>query len=569
MSGISRSARVLVVAPAAGAPEAGAGAVIGSGSAQAEFVAALRGLSGGVQLEVVSDLETARAALSTSGQGPADAWVADEALGPDLVGLVAAVSVSGGPPCVAVARSSGDAFALAVFRAGAAACVAWPLDTDNALGAAVEAQLDRTRRLHERLEATRGRDRGHRSTRDGFAREVVEALSSALWVVDPNGSIRFANPAAASIVGLPANEFVGLPVTRFFPEVPPAEVPIVRTLEGRERSSGAEIMLTRDDARRVPIGLSCAPLASVDGSPGGAVVIFQDLTEIKQLERQSLQAEKMASIAQLAAGVAHEINNPMGFIHANLCQLIEYVGDLSRVWEQVQALRKTVGTPRPDADAARAAARALDEVVEEVDAAFLFDDLGKAIRESLEGAERVRTIVQDLRAFSHQDARERGAMDVNKALDSTANIVWTMMRHSVRLVKEYGELPPVSGFPVLLKQVFMNLMLNAYQAIEARAEHDIGHRGEIRLRTEVADGGVRITVTDNGTGIRSDVQPRIFDPFFTTREVGVGKGLGLSTSFNLVERHGGTLVAESELGTGSSFVIWLPLEEPSRPETPS
>ena len=421
-------------------------------------------------------------------------------------------------------------------------------------------------RLADRLEAARGRDAARRGARDDFARDVVETLSSALWVVDPDGSIRFANPAAATIVGLPASQFIGLPVTRFFPDVASAENPILRTLGERERSSGAELMLTRDDARAVPIGLSSAPLASVDGSPGGAVVIFQDLTEIKQLERQLLQAEKMASIAQLAAGVAHEINNPMGFIHANLCQLTEYVGDLSRVWDQVQVLRKTAGAVRPDRDAVRAAAHALDGVVDEVDAAFLFDDLGKAIRESLEGAERIRTIVQDLRAFSHQDAQERGATDVNKALDSTANIVWTMMKHSVRLVKDYAELPPVSGYPVLLKQVFMNLMLNAYQAIEARSELDVGHRGEIRLRTEVAEGGVRITVTDNGTGIPADIQPRIFDPFFTTREVGVGKGLGLSTSFNLVERHGGTLVVESEPGAGSSFVIWLPQEEPSRGE---
>ena len=559
VSEVSPRARVLVVAPATAADASGAGD-------PGELVAALRPLGAGVRLEVVGEAETARAALSSGAPGPVDVWIADEGLGADLLPLLRAVAAAGGPPCVVLLRSSGDGFRLGAFEAGAAACIRWPPSADGALREAVELQLERTRLAAARLAATRGREAVRRGARDAFAQDVIETLSSALWVVDPNCSVRFANPAAAAIVGISAPELVGLPVARFFPDLASADNPILRTLEHRERSSGGELMLRRDDGRVIPIGLASAPLASVDGTPGGAVVIFQDLTEIKQLERQALQVEKMASIAQLAAGVAHEINNPMGFIHANLCQLTEYVGDLSRVWERVETLRKTAGTPRPDPEAVRGAARALEELVDEVDAAFLFDDLGKAIQESLEGAERVRTIVQDLRAFSHQDTSERAATDVNKALDSTANIVWTMADRAVRLVKDYGELPPVSAYPVLLKQVFMNLLLNAYQAIESRAEHDTGYRGEIRLRTELAEGGVRVTVTDNGAGIPPEIQQRIFDPFFTTREIGVGKGLGLSTSFNLVERHGGTLAAESELGAGSSFVIWLPVEEPSRRE---
>jgi two-component system NtrC family sensor kinase len=201
----------------------------------------------------------------------------------------------------------------------------------------------------------------------------------------------------------------------------------------------------------------------------------------------------------------------------------------------------------------------LDVVIERVEADFLISDFGKAVRESLEGSERIRHIVQDLRAFSHQDTAELVESDLNQCLDSTANIVWTMMKHSVSLTKQYDELPPVYCFPMQLKQVFMNLIVNAYQAIEARVRGE-GARGEIRLRTELRGDAIAILVTDNGTGIAPDALDRIFDPFFTTKEVGVGTGLGLSTSFNIVRRHGGTIRVESVEGQGASFEVLLPLD---------
>jgi len=151
---------------------------------------------------------------------------------------------------------------------------------------------------------------------------------------------------------------------------------------------------------------------------------------------------------------------------------------------------------------------------------------------------------------------------VNKAVDSTANIVWTMMKHSVALSKHYAELPPVLCFPMQLQQVFMNVLMNACQAVEERKALD-GAPGEIRLRTELAEGGVRIAVADNGIGMTPEVQRRIFDPFFTTKEVGVGTGLGLSTSYQIVRRHGGRLTFESQPGVGTTFSVWLPLDDES------
>jgi signal transduction histidine kinase len=182
------------------------------------------------------------------------------------------------------------------------------------------------------------------------------------------------------------------------------------------------------------------------------------------------------------------------------------------------------------------------------------------VRESQEGSERIRHIVADLREFSHQDTGERAVADLNQCLDSTANIVWPMMKHIVVLERHYEELPPVNCYPMQLKQVFMNLLVNAYQAIE-ECVGSSGETGRIELRTRRAEGGVEIWVSDTGAGIESGHMDRIFDPFFTTKRVGAGTGLGLSTSYGIVQSHGGTLEVESVPGQGTTFRVKLPLDD--------
>jgi PAS domain S-box-containing protein len=389
-----------------------------------------------------------------------------------------------------------------------------------------------------------------------YNENIIQNLNSALLVVDTEGAVTFANAMAAEILGEPGGVLRGRSVWDWFSTAHVQGGLLARTLAEGSRFRGAETMLARADGSAIPVGISCAPLVDADGTPLGAVAIFQDLTEITLLQRQVLQTEKMASIGQLAAGVAHEINNPMGFIHANLFQMAEYLGDVRKIWAQVGDVRKAAGSD--DAPALARASESLEELVRELDAEYVLTDFDKAIRESQEGAERIRHIVRDLRDFSRQDRDERVAADVNQCLDSTANIVWSMMKHSVVLRKRYGDLPRIRCNPMQLKQVFMNLLVNAYQAIETRLA-GTGERGEIDLVSELRGDCLAIEVSDTGCGIAPEQLDRIFDPFFTTKEVGVGVGLGLSTSFSIVQKHGGTLRARNRSGHGASFELILPL----------
>ncbi len=389
-----------------------------------------------------------------------------------------------------------------------------------------------------------------------YNENIIQNLNSALLVVDNDAGVTFANPMAAEILGEPGSDLRGRSVWEWFSTAAARGALLARTLSDGTRFRGAETILSRADGSVLPIGISCAPLVDADGTRLGAVAVFQDLTEISLLQQQVLQTEKMASIGQLAAGVAHEINNPMGFIHANLFQMAEYLADVRRLWAHVGDLQKAVGSG--DVEATRRAASGLDEASRDIDADFVLTDFEKAIRESQEGSERIRHIVRDLRDFSRQDRDERISADLNQCLDSTANIVWSMMKHAVVLQKQYADLPRLRCNPMQLQQVFMNLLVNAYQAIEERVG-DSGERGEIELVTLLRGDQVVVQVHDRGVGIAADRIDRIFDPFFTTKEVGVGVGLGLSTSFHLVQKHGGVLRARNRSGGGATFEVILPL----------
>ncbi len=391
-----------------------------------------------------------------------------------------------------------------------------------------------------------------------FNEFVVRSINSALMVVDREAKITFANPPAGRILGCPEGGLRGQRVEEYFSSAGELPSPLARALEDGTDSKGGEMMLSLADGTVIPIGISCSPLREESWDVQGAVVIFQDLSEIKELQRQVLQQEKMASIGQLAAGIAHEINNPVGFIHANLAQMREYLDDLSEYLDAVGDLQRAI--PPGAAPEIQQAASALEETAGRIEVDYLRKDFASALRESLEGSERIRHIVSDLRDFSHQGGLATTLADVNQCVDSTANIVWTMMKHSVELKKDYQVLPELRCHPMQLKQVFMNLLVNAYQAIEESIEEGSDEGGVIEISTRHRGGGIEVAIRDTGAGIAEENLPRIFDPFFTTKEVGAGTGLGLSTSYGIVKKHGGEMTATSEPGGGARFEIFLPLE---------
>ena len=268
--------------------------------------------------------------------------------------------------------------------------------------------------------------------------------------------------------------------------------------------------------------------------------------KLEEAQFQLLQSEKLASIGQLAAGVAHEINNPIGFINSNLGTLGGYVESLLAIdaaYTDVQhALEPGV----------QLAFEAVNTLKTSSDHAFMVEDLRQLIKESRDGLERVKTIVRDLKDFARVGSAEWAWADIHLGLESTLNIVWNELKYKATVEREYGTLPPVHCIPSQLNQVFMNLLVNAAHAIEGQ--------GVIRVRTGCNGKQVWVEVTDTGIGIPPENVTRIFDPFFTTKALGKGTGLGLSLAWGIVQRHRGSIEVESQPGKGSTFRVLLPTD---------
>ncbi|MBC7858807.1 MAG: PAS domain S-box protein [Burkholderiaceae bacterium] len=265
------------------------------------------------------------------------------------------------------------------------------------------------------------------------------------------------------------------------------------------------------------------------------------IRKLEETKSQLLQSEKMASIGQLAAGVAHEINNPVGFVNSNLGTLQRYATDMLTLLAAYERLEGTLaGEARQD----------ILRLKTEIDVDFLREDVGSLLTESLSGLQRVKRIVQDLKDFSHVDESERQWANLETGLESTLNVVWNEIKYKATVVKEYGAIPQIECFPSQLNQVFMNLLINAVHAIE--------EQGRITLRTGHDEQYVWVEVADTGKGIKPEHLGRIFEPFFTTKPVGKGTGLGLSLSYGIVQKHGGHFEVSSEPGEGTVFKVLLP-----------
>jgi len=378
---------------------------------------------------------------------------------------------------------------------------------------------------------------------------TMDCIGDIVILIDTNGVIRRCNKALRDFTGLT------------YPEILGANWKELLCLHGLlvpdDIASGTEVK--HPDSGR---WFTCRSYPFTDkrnNESGGFVITMHDSTERKRVtaeleeaygklqstQAQVIQQEKMASIGQLAAGVAHEINNPTGFITCNLGTLGKY---LDRLTEFIRILAENTGGADCDDTGL-----AISEKRKTLKIDRIIEDAPDLIKESLEGAERIQTIVKNLKNFSRVDEAQYKSADINECIESTLNIVWNELKYKVKLTKELGEIPLTKCYPQQLNQIFMNLLINASQAIEGQ--------GEISVRTWNDDEFIYSSVSDTGCGIPESTLSRIFDPFFTTKEVGKGTGLGLSITYDIVKNHHGDIYVESEPGRGSTFTVRIPIME--------
>lgn len=276
--------------------------------------------------------------------------------------------------------------------------------------------------------------------------------------------------------------------------------------------------------------------------------LVKTLSKLKHTQAQMIHSEKMASIGQLAAGVAHEINNPIGFIKSNLHILREYYEDIKSLLAHYEDLESTQNID----PAVRDIIKKIRDYKAQIDYEFVLNELEDVLDESKEGVERVARIVRDLKDFSHADSGVVEYSDINRGIESTLNIVWNRLKYRATVNKDLGEIPLVKCDLEKLNQAFINLLINAGQAVE--------RDGIIDICTRCNQNLVEIKISDNGCGIPPDIAPKIFDPFFTTQDVGSGSGLGLNLVYNIIKGHNGSIDVESEVDKGSTFTIRLDID---------
>ncbi len=275
---------------------------------------------------------------------------------------------------------------------------------------------------------------------------------------------------------------------------------------------------------------------------------------LQETQSQMVHAEKMASIGQLSAGIAHEINNPAGYVYSNLLSMNKYIKRLLEILAKYDEALKSLQNN----------SEVLTEVCEEIEGLkknlkidFITDDMQNLVAESMEGMERLKKIVADLKSFSRADQEKLKHADINEGIESTLNVVWNELKYKCTVEKDYGELPLTYCNLGQLNQVFMNLLVNAAHAIEKQGTIKIATR-YVETEGTQNSGNIVVRVSDTGSGIPEDKCSRIFEPFFTTKEVGKGTGLGLSIAYDIIQKHDGTIEVDSEVGKGTTFIITLP-----------
>ncbi len=382
-------------------------------------------------------------------------------------------------------------------------------------------------------------------------RAIYESAPLGIVLSDSKGKILQANPVFRRMLGYSEDELQRMT----FLDLTLAEdrqatlKNIVDLVDEKQDFFRLEKRYNLKDGSLMWADVIVSAVRDADGKFKYSFGIFKDITEKKRMETMLIQAEKMASIGQLAAGIAHEINNPIGFIDSNLNTLNRYGKKLTEYIHQVHDLLKTA-VEDDDCDPEEFI-NEFNQLSQNIKLDHILENLKDAIAESLDGTARVKKIVSDLKDFSRTDKTEFESADINNVLEKTLSLVWNELKYKAEVVKEFGSLPQIECNPGRLTQVFVNLLVNAVQAIE--------QHGVIKIKTFQVRNSIKVQISDTGKGIPEDQLGKIFDAFFTTKEPGKGTGLGLSISYNIISEHRGIIAVESKKGVGTTFTVTLPL----------
>ena len=398
-------------------------------------------------------------------------------------------------------------------------------------------------------------------------RQLIEIMNEGLAVLNKEGIITYANKRLCDMMGYSCNEVIDHPTTNFLDKTNLENMRNHNSSRREGKNKPYEVEWVKKDGSILPTIVSPMPLFNESGEFTGNVAVLTDVTELKRIEKELIEkneqleealqrakemqahlilTEKMASLGQITAGVAHEIKNPLGFIKTNVAPLNRDINDLLSLLEKYDSIIS--GQKIQDKFSE------IDALKSELDLNGLVKEIHLLLSGIKEGADRTTQIVKSLGNFSRTGEEQLVLGNVHEGIDSTLTLLSGEITNSISIQKNYGDLPEIECFPGKLNQVFMNILSNAVQAIELK--------GEIVIKTSFDGLNTHISITDSGKGMSEEVIKRIFEPFYTTKEMGKGAGLGLAICYNIISQHNGKINVKSELAKGTEFILTLPVKQP-------
>ncbi|MBT3028814.1 MAG: PAS domain-containing protein [Candidatus Thiodiazotropha sp. (ex Ctena orbiculata)] len=389
---------------------------------------------------------------------------------------------------------------------------------------------------------------------------LLSSITSSIIGVDEQDRVSHWNEEAAKLFDMAAEAVLGKPITscQLCWDWDMVSRHILELRNESNQNSRFEVRFKPKSGMNRLLSICATPFIGDSGDKDGYLLIIDDVTEQKQQDSEMQQLQKLQSIGQLAAGIAHEINTPIQYVSDNVRFLRDAYEDFNDI---ISNQHEVVDAARSGTVSEQSYAR-LDDKLEELDLEYLQEEVPTAIKQTLDGVDRVATIVRAMKEFSHPGSDEKTLIDLNKAVNSTTTVARNVWKYHAELELDLDQtMPQVHCLPGPINEVILNIIVNAAHAIADRVG-DSGDKGLICVSTAREGGWGVIRVTDNGTGIPEGVREHVFDPFFTTKDVGQGTGQGLSLSHKIiVDQHDGELSFETELGVGTTFIIKLPLQE--------